>query len=288
MITDKDHLALFGLKYNPFTPDIPAQALWQPPGFDRFLFRMRHLSMEGGFTLICGDPGLGKSKCLQLLQSHLEKLPDVVVGVMERPQSSVADFYREMGAIFGVNLSPANRYGGFKALRQRWHEHIRTTLYRPVLLIDEAQEMGTDCLKEIRLLGSERFDSQCLLTTVLASDMQLLGRFRHPELLSLGSRIRARLNIEAYARDVLMGYLEHSLQMAGATHLMTAGLKTTLVEHSAGNLRMLNMMAAELLDLAAQAQINQMDEPLFLKAFSPAMTQRQARKRAGRNDESKL
>jgi type II secretory pathway predicted ATPase ExeA len=288
MISDKDHLALFGLKYNPFTPDIPTEALWQPPGFDRFIFRLRHLTMEGGFSLVCGDPGLGKSKCLQLLQSHLEKLPDVVVGVMERPQSSVADFYREMGAIFAVGLSPSNRYGGFKALRQRWHDHIRTTLYRPVLLIDEAQEMGTDCLKEIRLLGSERFDSQCLLTTVLAGDMQLIGRFRHPDLLSLGSRIRARLNIEAYGRDVLMDYLEHSLQMAGATHLMTPGLKTTLVEHAAGNLRMLNMMASELLDLAAQSQAGQLDEQLFIKAFSPAISKKKGRKHTGASDASGL
>ena len=286
MISPKGHLALFGLKWNPFAPDIPTEALWQPPGFDSFLFRVRHLAMEGGFTLICGDPGLGKSKCLQLLQSHLVKLPDVVVGVMERPQSSVADFYREMGTIFGVNLSPANRYGGFKALRQRWHDHIRATLYRPVLLVDEAQEMGTDCLKEIRLLGSERFDSQCLLTTVLAGDMQLLNRFRLAELLSLGSRIRARLHIEAYGRDALMDYLEHSLQMAGGTHLMTAALKTTLVEHAAGNLRMLNMMAAELLDLAAQAQVSQIDEQLFLKAFSPTRSQRQAPKRAAGANES--
>jgi hypothetical protein len=62
---------------------------------------------------------------------------------MERPQSSLGDFYREMGDIFEVNLSLANRYGGFKALRERWLKHTQTTLFRPVLLIDEAQEMLT-------------------------------------------------------------------------------------------------------------------------------------------------
>jgi general secretion pathway protein A len=275
MIDNKDYLALFGLKFNPFSPDIPSEALWQPPGFESFVFRMRHLAPHGGFGLICGEPGLGKSKCLQILQGRLETIEDVVVGVMERPQSSVADFYREMGAIFGVNLSPANRYGGFVALRQRWHDHIRTTLYRPVLLIDEAQEMGTDCLKEIRLLGSARFDSQCLLTTVMASDMQLLARFRLPALLSLGSRIRVRMTVQAYPPETLIQYLDHSLEMAGAAHLITPGLKNTLATHAAGNLRMLCQMAAELLDLAAQKQLPQLDEQLYLNAFTPNKPQAQ-------------
>jgi hypothetical protein len=58
---------------------------------------------------------------------------------MERPQSGLGDFYREMGMLFGVNLTPANPYGGFKALREKWRTHIKATLFRPVLLIDEAQ-----------------------------------------------------------------------------------------------------------------------------------------------------
>ena len=87
------------------------------------------------------------------------RLDFVIVGVMERPQSSLRDFYREMGELFGVNLSPTNRYGGFKALRQRWLEHIKSTLFRPVLLIDKAHEMMTSSLNELRLLGNAEFDS---------------------------------------------------------------------------------------------------------------------------------
>lgn len=264
----KKLLALFGLKWNPFTPDIPVQALWRSPEIDHFLFRTQHLVMEGGFALITGEPGLGKSKCLQLLAHQLEQITDVVVGVMQRPQSSLADFYREMGELFQVNLSPANRYGGFKSLRQRWHDHIRSTLYRPVLLIDEAQEMPTDCLKEIRLLGSDRFDSQCLLTTVFASDMQLPHRFRHPELVSLGSRMRVRLTLEPHEKSDLLQYLEHCLEQAGVPTLMTDKLKHTLAEHSSGNLRLLNSMGAELLDKAAHQQLQHLDEQLFIKTFS--------------------
>ncbi len=164
--------------------------------------------MDGGFALICGDPGLGKSKTLQLLAQRLSSLADVVVGVMERPQSNLGDFYRELGDRFGVNLSPANRFGGFKALRERWRDHIKTTLFRPVLIIDEVQEMFTNCLNELRLLASADFDSQCLLTAVMCGDMRLPERFRSNALLSLGSRIRVRLLMEPYNRSRISGRAE--------------------------------------------------------------------------------
>ncbi|MBW2736602.1 MAG: ATP-binding protein, partial [Deltaproteobacteria bacterium] len=152
-MSERDLLALYGLKYNPFLPAIPTDELWTPPQVDSFFFRVENLVMDGGFALMCGDPGLGKSKVLQLLAGRLERIGDVVVGVMERPQSTLADFYRELGDLFGVNLTPANKYGGFKSLRTKWRESIKSTLFRPVLLIDEAQVVPADTLNELRLLS---------------------------------------------------------------------------------------------------------------------------------------
>lgn len=267
-MNNKKLLALYGLKWNPFLPHIPVEALWSAPEVDNFFFRVENLIMDGGFALICGEAGVGKSKTLQLLAQRLSGLADVVVGVMERPQSNLGDFYREMGDLFGVNLSPANRYGGFKALRDRWHTHIKSTLFRPVLLIDEAQEMYSTCLNELRLLSSAKFDSQNLLTTVLCGDMRLPERFRTNALVSLGSRIRVRMLIEPYERNELLEFLEYCLHQAGAPHLMSKSLIESLVDHAAGNPRLLNNMAAELLDRAADKELSQMDEKLFLEVFS--------------------
>ena len=268
MIHDKKLLALYGLKWHPFQPDIPQEALWVQPGMDSFFFRMEDLVRHGGFAMISGEPGVGKSKVLQQLAHRLSRLEDVVVGVMERPQSSVGDFYREMGALFGVNLSPANRYGGFKALRERWLTHIKSTLFRPVLLIDEAQEMVAACLNELRLLTSANFDSQSLLTTVIAGDLRLPERFRASPLVSLGTRLRVRLNLEPLSRDHLLDYLEHTLMEAGAPQLMSDPLRQTLADHSCGNLRLLNSMAEEMLAAAMQKEAPQLDEKLFLEIFS--------------------
>jgi len=260
-------LALYGLKFNPFLPAIPDSDIWAPPGFDSFFFRLENIVLDGGFAMITGEPGLGKSKVLQLLSSKLKQIGDVSVGVMERPQSTLADFYRELGELFGIALSVSNRYGGFKALRAKWKTHISSTLFRPVLLIDEAQEMPTPCLCEIRLLGSVHFDSDCLLTTVICGDSRLPDRLRETPLLPLGTRIRSRLMLSPLSRDELLSLLEHLLSAAGAPHLMTDELKQTIVEHCAQNPRILMQQCAELLENAMRKDLPILDEKLFFDTF---------------------
>lgn len=277
MKNPKKLLALYGLKWNPFLPNVPLEGLWSPPGLDAFLYRVEGLVMDGGFALISGEPGLGKSKSLHLAAQRLGGLEDVVVGVMQRPQSSLGDFYRELGDLFGVKLSPANRYGGFKALRERWQEHIQATLFRPVLLVDEAQEVAPICLNEIRLLGSAHFDSQCLLTTILCGDTRLPERFRSPNLVALGSRIRYRISLQPYPKDSLTDYLDQILDKAGAPRLISGSLKQTLVTHASGNLRLLNNMAAEILAEAADRELPQLDEKLFLELYSRQLPSPQPR-----------
>lgn len=280
-MNEKDLLALYGLKYNPFLPAVPPEDLWTPPGVESFFYRIETLVIDGGFALISGDPGLGKSKVLQLLAGRLEQIGDVVVGVMERPQSTLADFYRELGELFGVNLTPANKYGGFKALRVKWRENIKSTLFRPVLLIDEAQVVPTDTLNELRLLSSAYFDSESLLTTILCGDTTLPARFRHRDLLALGSRARTRLVLDAFSRDVLLDFFDHLLVHAGNTSLVADGLRDILVDHSGGNLRVLVGMAADLLDAAARKQAKQLDEKLFVEVFDRKIA---ARRRKGRSN----
>jgi len=276
-MTDKQLRSLYGLKWNPFLSALPAEALWPVPGAEAFAHRLEGLVAQGGFALVTGDPGHGKSKTLQWLAGRLTRLPDVTVGVMERPQNRLGDFYRELGELFGVPLTPANRYGGFKALRARWRAHCEATLFRPVLLIDEAQELASECLTELRLLASARFDAESLLVTLLCGDGRLPERFRTPELLPLGSRIRARLALGPLPPEELQAYLAFSLEQAGAPQLLTPELVQTLVTHAAGNLRVLTHMAAELLAVAAERNLPRLDEALYFQVLAPAPKPRRPR-----------
>ena len=265
---NKKLLALYGLKWNPFSPELPTEALHVTAKIENFCWRIEQgLIREGGFALITGDPGTGKSVVMRLLAERLGQLRDISVGAIAHPSSNLADFYREMGDLFGVELKPHNRWGGFKALRERWLTHLEGTLLRPVLLIDEAQEMHPAVLNELRLLSSMQFDSRILLTVVLAGDARLTSKLRRDELLPLSSRLRTRLLMEYADRKQLLACLKHLLATAGNASLMTTELMQTLCDHAIGNYRVLTSMAAELLASAAQQEITQLDEKLYLEVF---------------------
>ena len=276
-------LALYGLKWNPFSTELPIEALCVPPRIENFCWRIEHAQIrEGGFAMIHGDPGTGKSVALRLLADRLGRLADVSVGAINHPQSNLADFYREMGDIFAVPLRPHNRWGGFKALREVWFAHLETTRRRAVLLVDEAQEMSPAVLGELRLLASARFDSQPLLCVVLAGDARLIETLRREDLIPLGSRIRTRLATEYASRDELLACLTHLLSHAGNSSLMTPALAHTLCDHAAGNYRILTTLAAELLAAAAQRELPQLDEKLYLEVFASPEAPSRRRVGAGR------
>jgi type II secretory pathway predicted ATPase ExeA len=265
----KKLLSLWGLKWNPFSPELPSEGLLVTPKIESFAWRVEQLVQEGGFALISGESGTGKSVALRIVAERLASVRDVVVGVLERPQSKNADFYRELGEIFVVKLSPSNRYGGFKALRERWKAHVASSRIKPVLLVDEAQEMAPDVLNELRILSSADFDATSLLTIVLAGDGRLLDLLRHQDLVPLATRIRTRLATESATRDELLELLQHALAKAGNSTLMTDGLMDVLVDHSAGNYRLLMTMSAELLAYGIAHEVNQLDEKFYLELFHP-------------------
>jgi general secretion pathway protein A len=272
-------LSLYSLKFHPFHADVPTEALYATPAVDAFLRRVQLTIADGGFAMLTGDPGTGKTIAMRLLAERLRALPNVVVGTIEHPQSRTSDFYRELGDLFGIPLAIHNRWAGFKALRSRWSEHIASTLMRPVLIIDEAQEALTTVLSELRILASKDFDSKQLLCVVFAGDARLPERLRSAELLPLGSRIRRRLVLDYASRDELLACLDHLLDAAGNGSLMTTELKATLADHAAGNYRVMMNLADELLTVAADRDLPRLDEKLFLDVFGQPAKPKVTRKR---------
>lgn len=272
----KKALSFYGLKWNPFTEDVPVTALFTTSRLENYFWRVENLVRDGGFGLVTGETGMGKSTAMRMLADRLTKMRDVVVGVIQRPQSRIADFYREIGEIFQVNLAPHNRWCGFKALREKWKAHLETCLARPVLIVDEAQEAPVDVLNELRIMSSTNFDSSLLLTTVLAGDRRLLDLLKDDRLVPLGSRLRARLILEPATREELLQLLEHAVSKAGNHKLMTRGLMETLAEHALGNYRVLMNSSLELFLAGAKQEATQLDEKLYLETFQVPPPRREA------------
>jgi general secretion pathway protein A len=268
-MNSKKLLTQWGLKWNPFSPELPGDGLLLTPKIENFAWRVEQLVQEGGFALVTGESGTGKSVVLRIVAGRLAALRDVSVGVIQRPQSKIPDFYRELGDIFAVKLVPHNRWGGFKMLRERWKTHVASSRIKPVLLIDEAQEMNPDVLGEMRILSSADFDATSLLTVVLSGDGRLLELLRQEDLVPLGSRIRTRLVTEPATREELLDLLRHALSQAGNATLMTPELMDTLVDHSAGNYRALMIMGAELLAYGMAHEVARLDEKTYLEVYQP-------------------
>lgn len=132
-----------------------------------------------------------------------------------------------------------------------------------MLLTDEAQEMSSSALIELRLLSSAELDSRSLL----AGDHRLASRLEEAQLLPIASRIRARLRTETLAPCELLYFVSHMLKIAWNPKLMNPPLLQSLCEHAAGNVRLLMNMANDLLAAAVHQEREPIDERLSFEVF---------------------
>jgi len=127
---------------------------------------------RGGFAVVTDDPGNRQLRLSAYPRRAIGGGRDVNLGMISRPRPTSPTSGRPVRR----PTKPHNRWGAAKILRQSWQAHIDTALSRPVLIVDEAQEIGSPVLSELRLFASAKLNSYFLPTVVCAGDTCLIER----------------------------------------------------------------------------------------------------------------
>ena len=208
------YINYFGLTEAPFSIAPDPRFLYLS---DQHREALAHLlfgvSSNGGFVLLTGEVGTGKttvSRCL------LEQLPqDTEVALILNPKYSVKELLTAICDDLSIAYKPSSEMKDYvDALNEHLLENHRNNR-NTVLLIDEAQNLSADVLETIRLLTNLETNTQKLLQIIFVGQPELLTLLERPELRQLNQRITARYHLRALHQDELADYISHRLSIAG-------------------------------------------------------------------------
>jgi general secretion pathway protein A len=205
----------FNLKENPFSiaPD-PRYLYMSNKHREALAHLMYGLETDGGFVLLTGEVGTGKTTVCRCL---LEQLPnDINVAFVLNPKQTSAELLATVCDEFGIGYQPG--HGSIKELVDNINRYLLATHARgrkTVLIIDEAQNLGAEVLEQIRLLTNLETNQRKLLQIVMLGQPELRDQLARPELRQLAQRITARYHLGPLARNEIAPYINHRLGVAG-------------------------------------------------------------------------
>jgi len=168
-----------------------------------------------GFIVITGEIGAGKTTLVRGLLGSLD--PDKVLAAnLVTTQLGAEDTLRLVGAAFGVRVKDASKAEVLMAL-EAFLVKQSTQGKRCLLVVDEAQNLSSQAVEELRMLSNFQFGQQALLQTFLVGQPEFRTILQSPNLQQLRQRVTATCHIGPMDAVETQGYIEHRLKHAGAT-----------------------------------------------------------------------
>jgi len=212
------YTSFFGLQEKPFaiTPD-PRYLYLSERHAEALAHLMYGINEAGGFIQLTGEVGTGKTT---VIRSLLEQLPGHAdVALILNPRVTPAEFLLTICEELHVPVPESGR-GSTKTLmdllgRQLLDTHARGR--RVVLIVDEAQNLSTETLEQVRLLTNLETATTKLLQIILIGQPELRALLDQPDLRQLAQRITGRYHLSPLSTEETAGYVKHRMRVAGAT-----------------------------------------------------------------------
>lgn len=237
----EDH---FHFKQTPFSIAPDPEFLYLSDGHKEALAHLTYGFSHGGFVLVTGEVGTGKTTLLRNLVSQTPESLDVAFVL--NPRLTVRELLETLCDELGIEYPPGTGQS-VKQFIDALNRHLLET-HRAgrgtVVIIDEAQNLSPAVLEQIRLLTNLETDKRKLLRIILIGQPELAELLARNELRQLAQRITARYHLGSLSREDSYAYIVHRLARAGGNpHLFTRPALYRLYAISKGTPRLINLVA---------------------------------------------
>lgn len=244
----------------PFDKDVDEKSLFRYSQIEE-LHQKLDLALETRTgLLVTGQAGTGKTTGIRV---HLEQLPSNSYRVIYLGNDQTGkSLFARLAAEFGLALNHST--SRMLQLTNYIKRHVQGSNKHLVLVVDEAHLLDWRTLEDIRLLTNTEMDRKSALTLVLMGQLWLRNKLKNAGNEALYQRMRFRYGLEGLSKKQTTEYVRQQLSRVSCTRdLFTDGAYGALFQASGGILREINNLAFEALVLAANQELQKVDEKLM-------------------------